>query len=210
MDISFGTTDGVDKGRAHHQYVETLKEELQQAYKLASENSLKTQRRNKRMYDKKVKHQILKAGDTVFVKNLASTGNNKLQDRWNSVPYRVLEQLSNLPVYKVKPETGTGGVRTLHRDNLLPEGDGVRMYLPKEEKGSRRPMVTCFQARASTGRENGTNTTVGIAPDESVEGSSDSDEMTTCDYYPAQEKGTLLQLILPPVQSRSNDVIQEE
>lgn len=34
--------------------------------------------------------------------------------------------MPNLPVYKVKPERG-GGVKTIHRDHLLPIGQSVRM-----------------------------------------------------------------------------------
>lgn len=35
--------------------------------------------------------------------------------------------MPHLPVYKVKPEQGQEGVRSLHRDNLLPIGQWVRM-----------------------------------------------------------------------------------
>lgn len=88
------------------------------------------QKRNKRLYDRRVKHQILEKGDRVLIKNLALTGKHKLQDRWNSLPYIVQEKLSNLPVYRLKPETGTGGIRTLHRDHLLPIGESVRINVP--------------------------------------------------------------------------------
>ncbi len=60
------------------------------------------------------------------MRNLAVTGKNKLGDKWNSVPYLVVEKLKNLPVYRLKPESGMGSVRTLHRDHILPIGDEVR------------------------------------------------------------------------------------
>jgi len=110
-----------------------MKAELQTAYQLAAERSLKSHQRNKRYYDKKMKHQHLEKGDRVLIRNLVLTGKHKLQDKWKSLPYIVTEQLENLPVYKLKPETGMGGVKTLHRDHLLLIGDNVRFLKPDTE-----------------------------------------------------------------------------
>ncbi len=63
----------------------------------------------------------------MLIRNLSFTGKLKLEDRWNSNPYIVLEKLNNLPDYNLKLEKGTGGVRTMHRDHLLYIGDSVRM-----------------------------------------------------------------------------------
>lgn len=82
----------------------------------------------------RVRNQILEKGDRVLVRNLGITGKHKLQERWNSLPYVVLAQLPNLPVYCVKPERGTGIVKTMHRDHLLPIGYLVRMPAPAERK----------------------------------------------------------------------------
>jgi len=48
VDIEFGTSSEGESGLKHHQYIEGVKKDLQHAYQLAVENSLKTQRRNKR------------------------------------------------------------------------------------------------------------------------------------------------------------------
>lgn len=51
----------------------------------------------------------------------------------------VVEKLPNLPVYRVKPENG-GGVKTLHRDNLLPIGFLVRIpEVPERHCRPQRP-----------------------------------------------------------------------
>lgn len=134
----------------HHQYAEGVKKDLQHAYQLAVGNSLKTQQRNKRLYDRRVKHQILEKGDRVLIKNLALTGKHKLVDRWNSLPYVVQEKLPNLPVYRLKPETGTGGIRTLHRDHLLPIGEGVRVNLPDPRSEVPEKRVTRSKAEEET------------------------------------------------------------
>ncbi len=142
VDLCFGTSpDGVGVSN-HHQYVERMKSELQRAYQLATETAQKSQQRNKRLYDKQVKHQTLEVGDRVLIKNLALTGKHKLADKWNSVPYLVIEKLKNLPVYRLKPESGMGGVRTLHRDHLLPVGGEVRLSVPEVSRTVSAPPET--------------------------------------------------------------------
>lgn len=42
----------------------------------------------------------------------------------------MVEKLKNLPVYCLKPESGMGRVRTLHRDHILAVGDDVRLTAP--------------------------------------------------------------------------------
>ncbi|KAL1271696.1 hypothetical protein QQF64_030712 [Cirrhinus molitorella] len=142
VDVCFGTSpDGKGAG-SHRQYVERMKSELQREYQLATETAQKSQQRNKRLYDRHVKHQTLTVGDRVLIRNLALTGKQKLADRWNSVPYLVVEKLKNLPVYRLKPESGMGNVRTLHRDHLLPVGEDVRLSVPEEPRKVSAPPVT--------------------------------------------------------------------
>lgn len=127
VDLCFQTpTDRTEK-KQHSQYVAKLKRDLKEAYQLASEASTKVHQRNKQAYDSRVRFQVLDTGDRVLLKNLGLRGKHKLQSRWSSVPYVVVDKMPNLPVYKVKPEHGRGGVKTIHRDHLLPIGQSVRM-----------------------------------------------------------------------------------
>ncbi|KAJ8348558.1 hypothetical protein SKAU_G00271470 [Synaphobranchus kaupii] len=136
IDLCFGTSpDGRDEG-CHSRYVAKLKEDLQRAYKLASGVADKTHQRNKRSYDKRVGFQTLDIGDRVLLRNLGLKGKHKLESRWSPIPYVVLGKMPNLPVYKVKPEDGRGGVKTLHRDHLLPIGQFVRMPIVETEANS--------------------------------------------------------------------------
>ncbi|XP_073318838.1 retrovirus-related Pol polyprotein from transposon 412 [Pagrus major] len=106
VDLCFGAgSDDVD-GLKHHQYVADMREELRKAYQLAADSAAKNHERNKKLYDMRVRNQILEKGDRILVRNLGITGKHKLQDRWNSLPYVVLAQLPHLPVYRVKPERG--------------------------------------------------------------------------------------------------------
>ena len=58
--------------------------------------------------------------DLVLVKIVAHKARHKIQDKWESEEYIVIEQpIPGTPVYRVRPVTGTK-VRTLHRNLLLP------------------------------------------------------------------------------------------
>lgn len=137
VDVCFGTNPDSCDEKSHSRYVSNLKEDLRQAYKLAAAVADKTHQRNKRAYDSRVGSQALESGDRVLVKNLGLQGKHKLQSRWKDIPYVVVSQMPNLPVYRVKPEDGRGGVKTLHRDHLLPIGQLVRM--PRDESDHRQP-----------------------------------------------------------------------
>ncbi|KAJ8004186.1 hypothetical protein DPEC_G00156160 [Dallia pectoralis] len=182
VDVCFGTSpDGKGAG-SHRQYVEKMKTELQRAYQLATQTAQKCQQRNKRLYDKRVKHQSLAVGDRVLIRNLAVVGKNKLGDKWNSVPYLVVEKLDNLPVYRLKPDSGVGGVRTLHRDHLLPVGDHVRLTDAGEPTRAGASPETRTRSRERKRRRGVGERNVGPTRCE-LRNSSDSEEDDVGYYY---------------------------
>ena len=85
----------------------------------------------------------LDIGDLVLVKKTAWKGKHKIQDRWESDEYQVIEQPTpGIPVYKVKCIAG-GRSRVLHHNLLLPlqgrlrqsEGQvGIDTPYPEEEE----------------------------------------------------------------------------
>ena len=184
VDVCFNTSaDGKDAVK-YQQYVENMKRDLQNAYKLASEASQKNHDRNKKNFDKRVRHHTLEEGDRVLIKNLGLTGKHKLQDRWNSLPYIVVEKLPDLPVYRLKPERGMGGMRTLHRDHLLPIGESVRLTTPKENVPITQRPVTRTQTDQRRVRKEMRNEDVGeMDVGDGCEESS-SDEEDGGSYYP--------------------------
>lgn len=127
VDICFGVSEGSEQGVTYHQYVTKLKAGLHKAYQLATEAADKNHKRNKRAHDRLVKEQVLGEGDRVLLRNFGVTGKHKLKDKWRSLPYIVVGKMPNLPVYQVKPERGTGSVKTVHRNHLLPIGHLVRL-----------------------------------------------------------------------------------
>lgn len=121
VDLAFGLPVNHQPG-SHSQYVRNLKSQLEDSYRVATENARKTASRNKARFDKHVVDSTLEEGDRVLVRNVRFRGKHKLADRWESDVYVVLRQAGDVPVYVVKPETRDGPQRTLHRDLLLPCG----------------------------------------------------------------------------------------
>lgn len=150
VDLCFGTSpDGIEDA-CHTRYVSKLKEDLKQAYKLASAAADKRHQRNKKLYDHRVTFQSIEVGDRVLLRNLGLRGKHKLESRWNPEPYVVVGRMPNLPVFKIRREDGRPGTKTMHRDHLLPIGQFVRMpSAPQSENPPARP-----RTRAATREKN--------------------------------------------------------
>ena len=123
IDVEFGLnkpncSDNSSKSR----YIQKLRRRLNYAFQKASKYSDQQASKYKHSYDKSVKGPQLHENDLVLVKIVSHKGRHKLQDRWESEEYVVIEQpIAGTPVYKVKPVNGDN-VRTLHRNLLLPLG----------------------------------------------------------------------------------------
>ncbi|KAL7837384.1 hypothetical protein SRHO_G00270950 [Serrasalmus rhombeus] len=145
VDICFGTSPDGESEVHYEQYITKMRQSLKEAYQLASQAASKSHHKNKARYDQRVRHQPLEEGDKVLLRNVGLTGKHKLQDRWRSLPHVVVGKMPNLPVYHVKPERGTGPVKTLHRDHLLPIGYLVRMPEPSGIENVPQRSVTRVQ-----------------------------------------------------------------
>ena len=71
--------------------------------------------------------QKLTPGDLVLVKQKGSSGNYKIDDKCETNPFKVLEQMRNekgkpTPVFKIEEivKTGAPCLKTLHRNMLYP------------------------------------------------------------------------------------------
>ncbi|XP_035770170.1 uncharacterized protein LOC118455412 [Neolamprologus brichardi] len=119
--------------KSHSEYVNNLRQRLEESYTLAAKNSQRIGERNKARFDKRIRVAELCAGDRVLVRNMSIRGKHKISDRWEQKVHVVVKRINDGPVYVVEPELGDGPKRTLHRDLLLPCG-----FLPVEEiAGSR-------------------------------------------------------------------------
>ena len=140
VDLAFGLPV-IKPPKSHSQYVHDLRSRLEESYKVATKNALKTADRNKRRFDKRVVDSTLETGDRVLVRKVRIRGKHKLADRWESDVHVVVKRAGDLPVYTVRPENKDGPLRTLHRDLLLPCGF-LPVSMPDEPvtpKAVRRP-----------------------------------------------------------------------
>ena len=103
-------------------YAQKLYEKLQWAYHKAQENSKKESECHKKYYDQRMRCMKLASGDLVMVRVKALTGNHKIADRWEDIPYEVIDQLDDQPVFKVRPITASSDkdIKVLHRNMLFP------------------------------------------------------------------------------------------
>ena len=137
IDVEFGLhkpncSDNCSQSR----YIQKLRRRLNYAHKKASKYSSEQAQKYKTSYDRSVKEPQLQVNDLVLVKIVAHKARHKIQDKWESEEYIVLEQLiPGTPVYRVRPVTGTK-VRTLHRNLLLPLGVRYQPDIDSDESDS--------------------------------------------------------------------------
>ena len=102
-------------------FVSDLQEHVKYSQELAGKKLAQKAIKAKEKYDKRAVAAGLQPGDTVLIKKTTSSGREKLADRWVDDIHIVLSQPNpNIAVYKVKPSSRAGRVRTLHRNLLLP------------------------------------------------------------------------------------------
>ena len=137
IDVAFGLhkpncSDNCSKSR----YILKLRRRLNYAHKKASKYSSEQAQKYKTSYDKSVKGPQLQVNDLVLVKIVAHKARHKIQDKWASEEYIVIEQpIPGTPVYRVRPVTGTK-VRTLHSNLLLQLGVKYQPDIDLDESDS--------------------------------------------------------------------------
>ncbi|KAL7831371.1 hypothetical protein SRHO_G00308740 [Serrasalmus rhombeus] len=109
--------------KSYKRYVKDMRRELQIAYQLAESKAGRKNDANKRLYDQRVRYFHLAPGDRVLIRNLGLPGKHKLADCWASTPYIVESQMPGLPVFRLRPQSGEGPTKILHRNHLLPIGE---------------------------------------------------------------------------------------
>ncbi len=144
IDVVLGVPEE-DEETEYGEYVDSLKSRLQHAYDLAGEEAKKSQKHQKKHYDKKVRGSVVEVGDRVLVEKLAYDGKHKIADRWEDCAYMVIRQPNpEMPVFVLQREDGEGVLRTLHRNHLLPithlpiwqnkdKDEGDQPELPKQD-----------------------------------------------------------------------------
>ena len=137
IDVAFGLhKPNCSDNCSNSRYIQKLRRRLNYAHKKASKYSSEQAQKYKTSYDKSVKGPQLQVNDLVLVKIVAHKARHKIQDKWESEEYIVIEQpIPGTPVYRVRPVTGTK-VRTLHRNLLLPLGVKYQPGIDSDESDS--------------------------------------------------------------------------
>ena len=102
-------------------FVSTLQEHVKYSQELARKRMDYRATTAKDQYDKRAVAAVLRPGDIVLLRKTASTGREKLADKWIDEPHVVIDQPDpEVPVFRVKPVSARGRERILHRNLLLP------------------------------------------------------------------------------------------
>ena len=127
IDIHYGVTQPQLMEKSRQNYARKLRAKLNWAFKVAKETNNSEALHQKKYYEKRMRCQKLTPGDLVLVKQKGSSGNYKIDDKWETNPFKVLEQVMNdkgklTPVFKIEEivKTGVPRLRTLHRNMLYP------------------------------------------------------------------------------------------
>ena len=128
VDLVFQTGRNQEVPKSYPEYVKSLKKRLEHAYQLASKRIDNAQKNQKDNYDKKIRGATIEVGDRVLLHNVSLRGKQKLADKWQEQVFLVVGQPNfSIPVFKIRPETGDGNVKVVHRNLLLPIG-----YIPDD------------------------------------------------------------------------------
>ena len=76
---------------------------------------------NKTRYDKKTCGAVPVVGDRVLLRNVSIRGKNKLASKCQDDVFMIVGQVDqSILVYQIQRESGSGDVKTVHRNLLLP------------------------------------------------------------------------------------------
>ena len=135
IDLVLGT-ETTNETQNYNTYVSELKKQLSVAYDIARRQSSISKKKNKQLYDRRIRGAKLEIGDYVLARNLGLRGKQKLADKCTETVYEVKSQPNaDIPVYVVSPVGDDKHSRTLHRNLLLPVNS---LPIDKPEKSSKK------------------------------------------------------------------------
>lgn len=88
---------------------------------------------------------------TEYLRNRKVKGRNKIQDAWDPVVYKVIDQLNpHGDVYTVEPSDGSGQPRNVNRAEVRPCAKlHMELDQPQESRSPHRSRVSCESDQSS-------------------------------------------------------------
>ena len=99
IDLEYGVTQLNLHNTNMNKYVKKLKARLQWAYNKALQSNRLESKRQKKYYDQKFRCMKLAPDDVVLVRKKDFGINHKVTDKWKQIPYVVLSQMEQQPIY---------------------------------------------------------------------------------------------------------------
>ena len=118
IDHMLQTVEQEDGSGCVEEWIIEHQERLDTAFKLAAEKTENEGLRRRVRNDAKAQVTTLSVGTKVFLRNRVQ-GRNKIQDVWDSTPYKVVRRLDTDNTYIVESLDGQGIQRTIYRKDIL-------------------------------------------------------------------------------------------
>jgi transposase InsO family protein len=143
VDLIFQLADNTSGYSSRSDYVRNWAGRMNEAYRIASQNSRKSKAYAKRHHDRQPCSAVLQPGDRVLVRNLGERGGpGKLRSYWEDKVHIVTKRMSpDSPVYEVVSEDREGRIRRLHRNLLLQCNDLPLPVRTTKRRGRRQQRI---------------------------------------------------------------------
>ena len=137
LDVTLGLPNPDMEAVIHEKYVKQLQNRLKWSYEIALQRNEKEAARQKKYYDLKVCCTPLKVGDVVVTRQKSFRGKAKIQDRWDSTLYEVIEiPYPDMPVFKIQPQGDPEAKPRILHQNLLQPIRQIEASEVEEQKDS--------------------------------------------------------------------------
>lgn len=139
------------------EYLNKHRQRLQDMYDLAIERL--NQNAEKRALDARKSKRVLpslKEGAIVYLRNRV-IGRNKIQNYWNTKPYKVMQKLPKKEVYWVFPLSNPTMIKTENRCNLLDMSDHITQDLDDDQLEQMTETAKNFAVDSSSSDESSTS-----------------------------------------------------
>ena len=122
IDLILGTSQTQDT-TSIDEWLEKHQKRLRDALQNATSNTEKSAEQRREQRNKNTKECPIAIGTRVLVRKRVQ-GRNKIQDTWNSTPYKVIAYMGD-NVYKIQLADGTGPTKNVTRTEILDTGEIV-------------------------------------------------------------------------------------